>query len=155
MFYLPLFFHFLLSSSSTILSFSFLNFFIPSSTISQFLFSLLNINFPPLPQFHYFPSSTSTSSFILYIFPSTIHRPPIDPTSIPHRPHINPTSTPHRSYIDPTLTLHRPQVTVDSKQRLEKHVNNIYKSASFFIKKISKIRSFLSQSDSERIVHAF
>lgn len=57
--------------------------------------------------------------------------------------------------ISPTPAARYRRVTVDSKQRLEKHVNNnICKSASFFIKKISKIRSFLSQSDCERIVHA-
>ena len=94
-------------------------FFIPSSTISQFLlFSLLNLNFPPPPQFFYIPSSTSTStstsSFILYIFPSTIHRPPIDPTSTPHRPHIDPTSIPHRPYIDPTSTPYRPYIVPTS-----------------------------------------
>ena len=41
-------------------------FFIPSSKISQFvLFSLLNLNFPPSPQFYYFPSSSSPSSSLL------------------------------------------------------------------------------------------
>ena len=94
--------------------FYFPQFFIPSSTISQLsLFSLLNLNFPPPPtQFYYFPSPTSTSSFILYIFPSTIHRPPIDPTSTPHRPHIDSTSTLHRPHIDPTSTPHRPTSTL-------------------------------------------
>ena len=62
------------------------------------LFSLLNLDFPPPPQFCYFPSSTSTSSCILYIFPSTN-------TSTSYRPYIDPTSTLHRPYIDPTSTL--------------------------------------------------
>ena len=66
---------------------------------SQFLlFSLLDLHFSPPPQFYYFPSSTSTSSFILYIFPSTN-------TSTSYRPYIDPTSTLHRPYIDPTSTL--------------------------------------------------
>jgi len=46
-------------------------------------------------------------------------------------------------------------VTVDSKLQLEKHVNNICKSASFAIKNIGRIRRYLSQSDCEKIVHAF
>ena len=46
-------------------------------------------------------------------------------------------------------------VTVDSKLQLEKHVNSICKSASFAIKNIGRIRRYLSQSDCEKIVHAF
>ena len=85
--------HFFLIPSSTILLFCFLNVFIPSSTIfiilpPQCFYSLLH-------NFCYFPSSTS--SFILYIFPftntSTSYRPHIDPSSTLHRPHIDPTST--------------------------------------------------------------
>ena len=77
---------FFLFPFSTILLFSLLNVFIPSSTIF--------IIFPP--QCFLFPSSTSTSSFILYIFPSTN-------TSTSQRPYIDPTSTLHRPHIDPTL----------------------------------------------------
>ena len=77
---------------------------------SSFSFSLPN-NFIIFPlRCFLFPSSTSTSSFILYIFHPQIHRPPSDPTSTPHRPYIDPTSTPHRPYIDPTSTLHRPYI---------------------------------------------
>ena len=73
---------------------------------SSFSFSLLN-NFIFFPlQCFLFPSSTSTSSFILYIFHPQIHRPPNDPTSIPPRPLIDPASTPHRPHIDPTSTLY-------------------------------------------------
>ena len=93
MFYLPL------SLSNFI---ALLNFFIPFSTI--LLFSLLNVFIPSStifiifpPQCFLFPSFTSTSSFILYIFPSTntstSYRPYIDPTSILHRPHIDATKT--------------------------------------------------------------
>ena len=53
-----------------------------------------------------FPASTSTSLFVLYIFPSTntstSYRPYTDPTSTLHRSHIDPISTLHRPYIDPT-----------------------------------------------------
>ena len=107
-------FSFLFSSSSTVLLISLLNFVFPLHNInlspspphSQFLlFSLLDLHFSPPPQFYYFPSSTS--SFILYIFPSTntstSYRPYIDPTSTLHRPHIDPTSTQHRPNIDPRL----------------------------------------------------
>ena len=52
---------------------------------SSFLFTIFII-FPPPPQFYCFPSSTSTSSFILYIFPSTN-------TSTSYRPYIDPSST--------------------------------------------------------------
>ena len=72
---------------------------------SSFSFSLLN-NFIIFPlQCFLFPSSTSTSSFILYIFHPQI--PYIHPTSTPHRPCIDPSSTPHRPYIDP---IHRPHI---------------------------------------------
>ena len=99
-------------------------FYLPLSLFN--FISLLNFFlFPPqcfhslLRNFYYFrssiflfPSSTSTSSFILYIFrstnTSTSYRPHIDPTSTPHRPYIDPTSTPHRPYIDPSSTPHRP-----------------------------------------------
>ena len=53
----------------------------PSSSLSTIF-----IIFPPPPQFYCFPSSTSTSSFILYIFPSTN-------TSTSYRPYNHPTST--------------------------------------------------------------
>ena len=79
---------FFLFPFSTILLFSLLNVFIPSSTIF--------IIFPP--QCFLFPSSTSTSSFILYIFPSTN-------TSTSYRPYIDPTTTPHRPYSQLFLTL--------------------------------------------------
>ena len=44
---------------------------------------------------------------------------------------------------------------VDRHLDLGKHVNNICKSASFAIKNIGRIRKYLSQSDCERIIHAF
>ena len=73
-------------------------FFIPSSKISQFLlFSLLNLNFPPSPQF--LLSLTILIEFFKISDPtSTLHRPHIDPTSTLDRPHIDLTSTLHRRY---------------------------------------------------------
>ena len=44
---------------------------------------------------------------------------------------------------------------VDHHLDLGKHVNNICKSASFAINNIGRIRKYLSQSDCERIIHAF
>ena len=74
-----------------------------SSSVTIFIIFPLNLDFPPPPQFHYFPSSTSTSSFILYIFPSTN-------TSTSYRPYIDPTLTPHRPNIDPRLNFFSTQL---------------------------------------------
>ena len=49
-------------------------FYFPPPSRQFLLFSVLLISIV-------FPSSPSTSSFILYIFHPQIHRPPIDPTS--------------------------------------------------------------------------
>ena len=57
--------------------------------------------------------------------------------------------------IIPTLTVRDLGTIVDHHLDLGKHVNNICKSASFAIKNISRIRKYLSQSDCERIIHAF
>ena len=71
---------------------------------SSFSFSLLN-NFIIFPlQCFLFPSSTSTSSFILYIFPSTNTRPPIDPTSTPHSTFFNTASWILKLYTTTTTT---------------------------------------------------
>ena len=94
--------HSWIPSLSTILIFPrlLLIFFPPPS---QFLlFPPLNLDFPPPPQFHYFPSSTSTS-FILYIFPSTN-------TSTSYRPHTDSTLTPDRPNIDPRLNFFSTQL---------------------------------------------
>ena len=90
MFYLPLsLFYFI----SLLLLHNFI-IFPPHSWIPSL--STIFIIFPPPPQLYYFPSSTS--SFILHIFPSTN-------TSTSNRPYIDPTSTPHRPHIDPLPTL--------------------------------------------------
>ena len=54
-----------------------------------------------------------------------------------------------------TLTVRDLGTIVDHHLDLGKHVNNICKSASFAIKNIGRIRKYLSQSDCERIIHAF
>lgn len=51
--------------------------------------------------------------------------------------------------ISPTPATRDLRVTVNSKLQLDKHVNNICKSASFAFKNIGTIRRFLSQSDYE------
>ena len=57
--------------------------------------------------------------------------------------------------IIPTPTVRDLGTTLDSHLDLGKHINNICKSASFAIKNIGRIRRYLSQSDCERIIHAF
>ena len=57
--------------------------------------------------------------------------------------------------ITPTLTVRDLGTNVDHHLDLGKHVNNICKSASFAIKNIGRISKYLSQSDCERIIHAF
>ena len=57
--------------------------------------------------------------------------------------------------ITPTLTARDLGTIVNHHLDLGKHVNNLCKSASFAIKNIGRIRKCLSQSDCERIIHAF
>lgn len=57
--------------------------------------------------------------------------------------------------IPPTQTARDLGVVVDNHLKLNKHVNNICKSASFAIKNIGKIRNYLTQADCERLIHAF
>ena len=77
MFYLPLSSHFFSIPFSTILLFSLLNVFIPSSTIfsyfpSSMFFIPLHHNFNIFPQFHYFPSSMLLFPPLeFYYFPSS------------------------------------------------------------------------------------
>ena len=105
---------------------------------SSFSFSLLN-NFIIFPlRCFLFPSSTSTSSFILYIFHPQIHRPPNDPTSIPPRPLIDPSSTLHRPLIDPTSTLRRPYTSTHIDPTL-----NFFNTASWIVKLYTTSTTFL------------
>ena len=46
-------------------------------------------------------------------------------------------------------------VVLDGHLSLSSHVNNVCKSASLAIRNIGRIRRYLSQNDTERLVHAF
>ena len=46
-------------------------------------------------------------------------------------------------------------VILDADLNFQKHVSDISKTAFYHLRNISKVRSFLSQSDSEKLVHAF
>lgn len=46
-------------------------------------------------------------------------------------------------------------IILDSTLTLRTHISNICRSASLCLHELSKIRKFLSQKDSERVVHAF
>ncbi len=46
-------------------------------------------------------------------------------------------------------------VILDADLNFQKHISNISKTAFYHLRNISKVRSFLSQSDSEKLVHAF
>lgn len=57
--------------------------------------------------------------------------------------------------ITPSLAVRDLGVIVDPHLQMTKHVNNICKSGFFALKNIGKIRNYISQSDCERLVHAF
>ena len=57
--------------------------------------------------------------------------------------------------IPPTQAARDLGVVIDNHLKLNKHVNNVCKSASLAIKNIGKIRNYLTQADCERLVHAF
>lgn len=46
-------------------------------------------------------------------------------------------------------------VILDADLNFQKHISSISKTAFYHLRNISKVRSFLSQSDSEKLVHAF
>ena len=46
-------------------------------------------------------------------------------------------------------------VIFDSQLSMEKHVNNICKTAYYYLRCIGRIRKFLSRPDTEKLVHAF
>ena len=46
-------------------------------------------------------------------------------------------------------------VIIDADLNFHCHINNVTKSAFYHFKNISKIRDFLSDSDAEKLVHAF
>ena len=45
-------------------------------------------------------------------------------------------------------------VFLDSNLSMDKHISNISKSCFFYLRNISRIRNFLSRSDTEKLVHA-
>lgn len=46
-------------------------------------------------------------------------------------------------------------VVLDADLNFHKHMSNIFKTAFYHLRNIAKVRCFLSQSDSEKLVHAF
>ena len=46
-------------------------------------------------------------------------------------------------------------VILDSQLNMEKHISNICRTAYAYIRNISRIRRFLSRSDTEKLMHAF
>ncbi len=46
-------------------------------------------------------------------------------------------------------------VIIDSNLNFQKHISSISKTAFYHLRNISKVRSFISLSDAEKLVHAF
>ena len=57
--------------------------------------------------------------------------------------------------IEPVNEVRVLGITLDSTLTLRTHINNICRSGSLSLHELSKIRKFLSQKDTERVVHAF
>ena len=57
--------------------------------------------------------------------------------------------------IEPVNEVRDLGITLDSTLTLRTHINNICRSGSLSLHELSKIRKFLSQKDTERVVHAF
>ena len=57
--------------------------------------------------------------------------------------------------IEPATEVRDLGVTFDATLTLHTHINNICRSGSLSLRQIGKIRKFISQEDTERIVHAF
>ena len=57
--------------------------------------------------------------------------------------------------IEPVNEVRDLGITLDSTLTLRTHINNISRSGSLSLHELSKIRKFLSQKDTERVVHAF
>ena len=58
-------------------------------------------------------------------------------------------------YVQPTSVIKHLGVTLDSHLSFVPHVNNICRPLSHSFHSIDRIRKYLSQADTERIVHAF
>ena len=57
--------------------------------------------------------------------------------------------------ISPSTSVRDLGVVMDHELNLQKHINNTCRSAAFGICKIGKLRRFLDQANTERLVHAF
>ena len=57
--------------------------------------------------------------------------------------------------IEPVNEVRDLGITLDSTLTLRTHINNICRSGSLSLHELSKIRKFLSQKDTGRVVHAF
>ena len=57
--------------------------------------------------------------------------------------------------IEPVNEVRDLGITLDSTLTLRTHINNICRSGSLSLHELSKIRKFLSQKDTKRVVHAF
>ena len=57
--------------------------------------------------------------------------------------------------IEPANEVRNLGITLDSTLTLLTHINNICRSGSLSLHQLSNIRKFLSQNDTERVVHAF
>ena len=57
--------------------------------------------------------------------------------------------------IPPTQAARDLGVVIDNHLKLNKHVNNVCKSASLAIKNIGKIRNYLTQANCEGLIHDF
>ena len=59
------------------------------------------------------------------------------------------------STIQPTTSAHNIGVTFDEYMSMNKHITNICKSCFFHLRKIVRIKDYLSTSDIQTLVHAF
>jgi len=57
--------------------------------------------------------------------------------------------------IDVVTSVRNLGVTLDNHLQMTPHIDNLCKSASFSLKRISQIRRYLDRSTAERLVHAF
>ena len=73
---------------------------------------------------------------------------------------IRPATASHTSesgtaIIEPVNKVRDLGITLDSTLTLRTHINNICRSGSLSLHELSKIRKFISQKDTERVVHTF
>ncbi len=68
---------------------------------------------------------------------------------------INDTVTLNDISLTSALTVRNLGVTFDQNLSFDSHIKEISRTAFFHLRNISKIRSFLSQNDAEKLIHAF